>query len=263
MIRLAIFDIDGTLYDEVRGIYCPDSADALRQLQERDIQVVVATGRPPMTIDILAKEGIYPDYFICNNGHTVLNRKREYIVNEVFEPQLAEEVYQYCLEHDIGLLWKYPESVYVYINHREFDFLSQKSKEFKSLWNYTNRKIHLSRGPSGGCLGCDIGKLADFNDHFVNRCIGVIINSQSSDLMLYGINKKYGLVRLLELTKIKPEECIAFGDNINDLEIIEYVGIGVCMGNGADALKERSDFVTTKIDDHGVLNALKHYNLLD
>ena len=50
---------------------------------------------------------------------------------------------------------------------------------------------------------------------------------------------------------------IAFGDNYNDIEMIEYADIGVAMGNGPQDLKQIADLVTRSVEDNGVYYGLK------
>ena len=71
-----------------------------------------------------------------------------------------------------------------------------------------------------------------------------------------------GIKRYLEMTGIKREEIIAFGDAENDLEMIRFAGIGVAMGNAEEEVKKAADFVTADIDDDGIEKALKHFNLI-
>ena len=55
---------------------------------------------------------------------------------------------------------------------------------------------------------------------------------------------------------------IAFGDGGNDASMILQAGIGIAMGNAIDALKEQADFITSSVDDDGILNALHHFNVI-
>ena len=55
---------------------------------------------------------------------------------------------------------------------------------------------------------------------------------------------------------------MAFGDAQNDLDMIEYAGIGIAMGNAEECLKQIADDVTSDVDDDGVWNALEKYGLL-
>jgi hydroxymethylpyrimidine pyrophosphatase-like HAD family hydrolase len=58
------------------------------------------------------------------------------------------------------------------------------------------------------------------------------------------------------------EESMAFGDGGNDVSLIREVALGVAMGNACDALKEVADYITTSVDDDGILNALEHFELI-
>ena len=61
---------------------------------------------------------------------------------------------------------------------------------------------------------------------------------------------------------ITEQEIIAFGDAENDLEMLQYAGIGVAMGNANEELKMIADYVTTDVDDDGIWNACKHFELI-
>ena len=58
---------------------------------------------------------------------------------------------------------------------------------------------------------------------------------------------------------LDPKRTIAFGDGGNDASMIRKAGIGIAMGNALESLKQEADYVTTTVDDDGVLNALRHY----
>ena len=61
---------------------------------------------------------------------------------------------------------------------------------------------------------------------------------------------------------ISKAECIAFGDGHNDAEMVKFVGLGIAMGNALEKVKVASDYVTSDIDDDGIYNALKHFNII-
>lgn len=266
MIKLAAFDIDGTLFDEVKKEFPPSAVEALRLLHENGTLIVAATGRPPASAAKLHNVGIYPDYFVCSNGHLVLNGQGEILIEQGFPPALSQAVWDYCRERDIGLLWKYPDRTYVYRGDEEFEKIFAKnakvSPDNPPVVIYDDRQIHLTRSPNGGCLACAVEELAAFNAAFEGQCRAVDINGRSSDLMLWGVNKQVGFQRLLEHIGIPPEDCIAFGDNLNDLEILRFVGVGVAMGNGDPRLQAQSDYVTQAVDADGIYLGLKHFDLI-
>jgi hypothetical protein len=55
---------------------------------------------------------------------------------------------------------------------------------------------------------------------------------------------------------------MAFGDGGNDIPMLKHAKVGVAMGNSMPTVKENADYVTTNIDEDGVYNALKHYNVI-
>ena len=57
-------------------------------------------------------------------------------------------------------------------------------------------------------------------------------------------------------------ETYAFGDSMNDLEILQEAGTGIAMGNAVPKLKEGADYVTDRIDENGIYNACKHFRLI-
>ena len=59
------------------------------------------------------------------------------------------------------------------------------------------------------------------------------------------------------------EECIAFGDGGNDMTILQTAGIGVAMGNAYEGVKAVADYVTTSVDEDGILNAFIHFGIIN
>lgn len=262
MIRAAIFDIDDTLFDMETKRFVPSAIEGLKQLKEKGVLVVLATGRPPHSAQAVWEEGVRPDYIVCANGHLTLDSQGEIETEHTFEPELSEKVYQYCKTNEIGLLWKYPDIVYEYIHAEVFENFYSKTKDSRKNLVIGDTDIHYSRNPNGGCLGCSLEKLKCFNETFRERCTAVPIDDASSDLMLYGVNKKSAVEALLKRIGIRGEECIAFGDNLNDLEILQYAGIGVCMGNGSEELKQTADYITDGLNYDGIIHALKHFDMI-
>jgi hypothetical protein len=62
--------------------------------------------------------------------------------------------------------------------------------------------------------------------------------------------------KLLNYAGLTREELVTFGDGMNDLPMIEIAGLGVCMANGRDELKEAADYVTLSNDEDGIAHAL-------
>lgn len=71
-----------------------------------------------------------------------------------------------------------------------------------------------------------------------------------------------GIKYFCELYQIEQNEIMAFGDAENDMDMLKYAEIGVAMGNAQDHVKEISDYVTSDIDEHGIKNTIRFYNIL-
>ena len=71
------------------------------------------------------------------------------------------------------------------------------------------------------------------------------------------VNKWQAIKYLLPILQVNPEEVIAIGDNINDKEMIEYAGLGVCMGQSTPVIKEISDMITDSNNEDGVAKFLE------
>ena len=73
------------------------------------------------------------------------------------------------------------------------------------------------------------------------------------------VTKGNAVRRFAEGMNIKPDEIICIGDNLNDISMIDYAGLGVAMGNADEAVKKAADVVTSSNDEDGVGRVLEKY----
>ncbi|MGC8713558.1 MAG: HAD-IIB family hydrolase, partial [Leptodesmis sp.] len=64
-----------------------------------------------------------------------------------------------------------------------------------------------------------------------------------------------------EYLGLKPENVMTIGDNFNDVEMIQYAGIGVAMGNAPDGVKAMADWVAPTVEEDGVVAAIEQFLL--
>ncbi len=261
-IKAVIFDIDDTLFDMKTKTFVPSAIEGLKQLKEKRIIIILATGRPPQTAKAIYEQGIYPDYIVCTNGHIILDRNGNVVMQKTFSRKLVEEVYDYCMQNGIGLLWKYPDLTYEYIHADVFENFYNKTKDSRKKVVFNDQKQHYVREPNGGCIGSSTIQANAFNARFAKKCVAIRIDDQSSDLLLYGVNKLSGVKEVIDKENIDFEECVGFGDNNNDIEILSKTGVSVAMGNGSDQLKRNVDIVTDDINDDGIYKALVRLKLI-
>jgi hydroxymethylpyrimidine pyrophosphatase-like HAD family hydrolase len=83
------------------------------------------------------------------------------------------------------------------------------------------------------------------------------------DILPPDASKGIGVERLAALNGIAAHEVMAIGDNFNDLEMLEFAGTGVVMGNADPSLLERQEFYTTLSNDEGGVAAAVERFILD
>ncbi|UTR15257.1 HAD hydrolase family protein [Salipaludibacillus sp. LMS25] len=83
----------------------------------------------------------------------------------------------------------------------------------------------------------------------------------SGELSVPGIHKAAAIENVIKHLKIKKENTFAYGDGLNDLEMIEFVHYSIAMGNAIDTLKKAANDVTDTPDNVGIYNSFKKYGL--
>lgn len=81
------------------------------------------------------------------------------------------------------------------------------------------------------------------------------------EILPAGIDKAYGLQKLIDVLGIKREEVIACGDGYNDITMVKFAGLGVAMGNAVEQTKAAADYITLSNDDDGVAAVVEKFIL--
>ena len=76
------------------------------------------------------------------------------------------------------------------------------------------------------------------------------------------INKGYGIEKVAKHFGVKLENCVAFGDEQNDKEMLEKVGMGVCVKNGSQDVKDVSSYVSPYTNDESAIAHFIEENIL-
>ena len=76
-----------------------------------------------------------------------------------------------------------------------------------------------------------------------------------------GVSKSARMSRVAERLGVRREETIAMGDGDNDIEMLEWAGLGIAMGNGMPAVKAAADWIAPPVDEDGVAVALRRFVL--
>ena len=103
----------------------------------------------------------------------------------------------------------------------------------------------------------------EIEDNFPTLKLPLFAGMFGADVIEKCASKAEGLKLLCKYYNIDIKNTVAFGDSMNDREIIEASGFGIAMGNAIEELKKYADYVTDDIADNGVYNALEKFGYIN
>ena len=256
--KIVFFDIDDTLRVKKTG-YIPESIKAVfKGLKEKGILTGIATGRGYYGVveDIRDLE---PDYFVTINGTYVINRKGEEIYNQPLAREVTEAFVAWCKE--IGIAWGFAGKDKPVVSERS-DLIDDAMKPVYGLCD-VEPDFHLSNDVYHMWTFAENDGELELPEELATHVRMVPWHEHSSDVVANGISKASGVEHVLEHENLKPVNAMMFGDGPNDMEIFDYVGLKVAMGNATPELKEKADYVTGTVEEDGIFNALEELGLVE
>lgn len=261
-IKAVALDMDGTLL-------CSDHKPSERtkqfllDIEKKGAKVIIATGRSFGGTESTAKLlGLDNGLVLCYNGAKVVNYKDKSVL---FERPLAENHVKELIDiaDSMGVhINLYQDNVW-YVDKADKDevrFYSNKcgitpvEKSHDSFDSYSMPKVVF--------IG-EHEKVVEVEKEVKKRLGNEVHVAFSSDTFLEvmnkDVNKGVTLKWILEHFGIKEEECAAFGDAENDLEMLFAVKYGVAMGNATDEFKKKLKYKTLSNDEDGIVEFLKEY----
>lgn len=256
MVKVVFFDIDGTLVSHtVHGI--PESTKAaMHKLHEKGIQCVIATGRHVSELDEFMTEDMPFDGCVTLNGQMCFDQNKNLIYGEELsgaEKTLILEWFQ-AKEKPIALAgvdgW--------YIN-----FVDETVERVQEAVSSLCPEVIEYQGDAVyQAVAYDTKDDDDTYRRWLPNCKISRWNPYAVDMNSALGSKMIGIQKFLEHIGVSQEETMAFGDGENDVEMLQFVQIGVAMGNAEPEVKAVADYVTTGVDEDGIPNALKHFGLI-
>lgn len=258
MIKAVFFDIDGTLVSFKTHVVPASTLQALDQLRQKGVKVFIATGRQLQFINNLGSL-TFDGYITLNGGYCVAKDGRV-----IYRHRIPEE--------DIASLIRYQEEVESFpcaLVEEDGTYLNYKDKSVVELFDLLNFPDPPLR-PLQENNGKEVYQLiAFFTDEQEERIMSALPHCEAtrwnplfSDVVPRGSNKGIGIDRIIEYYGISLDETMAFGDGGNDVAMLHHAGIGVAMGDAEEEVKAAADYVTTPVDEDGILHALRHYGVL-
>lgn len=256
-VKLIASDMDGTLLDE-NGQVPPETFDLILALRERGVRFVASSGRRyDRLCDFFSPVKDRMD-FVASNGAQVFADGVQ-IDREVYSHlairRLAKTVAMFPNMH-LALF----DRTKSYLLDDEDKFVREVDKDLPNverIYELPSPQVSIIKAS----IFCDDGNVMD-NAYVLQRELGGLFTFAPSgssyiDAMQPGISKASGIAQVMEYHGIDASEVMAFGDAMNDYEIIRFVGTGCAMANGRPALRAVADRVIGSNVEHAVQSEIR------
>lgn len=287
MYKLIAIDLDGTLLNSY-GEITKKNKEAIKYALDKDVEVVLASGRDPKTMEKISGELGIKNYLIAGNGASIYDIQEEKNIYENFlEVEKTLEIIKICKENSIflsvytteGIITeglKYNIKVFNNENSNKPNTKRTNIEIVKDIYNYVDEnKPNILK-----IIICDESKIIFNNiiekmkkvrevevldvEHMSKKIIRIGTEEHGVEYFYTEVtnkdaNKWYAIQFLIQKLKIKEEEVICIGDNMNDLKMIENAGLGIVMKNSALEKQKIGDYITEDNNSDGVGMAIYNY----
>ncbi len=272
--KYIFLDIDGTLVN-FKAQIPPSAITALKQAQKNGHKLIIATGRQRRQVYPQLLQAIRFDGILTSTGAHIEHDGRTIFQSLIEGDDLALLVERAKRDH-VSLLLIGEDGMY-------------GDRSFHEIVLPYMRKVGYSEALIQGAYGnvrmvddlCAVKKIEKasyflcpyttdaWSERLENRfyvvdySVGKLKTEQYfGELTLSGVSKGSAIERYMAHIGAPISDTIAIGDSGNDIDMIRMANVGVAMGNATEPIKQAADYITSDIDDDGILHALEHLGLL-
>lgn len=253
--RYAVFlDIDGTLISDSFRIP-QKNLDAIDAARAKGHKVFINTGRSWGNIPLKLREQFNVDGVIAGSGAMIIIDGKT-VFKKSYDFQTVRKTAEYFFENrDCWCVFEGLKTNYIIANAgykvREGRQIELKSIDDLGLFLPDEEIQVIAAGPQ-----VPEEFMRDFGGE-----MSFFVMRTYVDFVLKGCSKANGIRRAAELFGIARENTIAIGDSSNDLEMLEFAGISVAMGNSQQHILQMADYVTDTAENSGVAKAIEKFLL--
>lgn len=259
-IKAVITDIDETLFSHKLKKVPESAIKAIEEMQAKGIKVFLCSGR---NFYLIRKTGIldiiHPDGLITMNGS-----------NAIIDGKI---IYRYPIPEDVvDALIKFSKRLKFgltlieenagHINYIDDRVISAHEKYGTRFPQPRTFKDHYDRVVYQAIAFCDELDESLFLPHLRN-CKSARWDEFAVDIMPEDSDKAKGVLAVLDYFKWNTDNILCIGDALNDIEMLQFAGTSVAMGNAKSEVKAIADYVSDNCEDDGWAKAMKHFNLID
>lgn len=260
MVKLVITDMDGTLvnrHDELPT----DLFDRIEQLRNKEVRFAIASGRQYYNLEKRfwnIKDDII---VIAENGAMIFDHGKRIYTDEIAYEDVA---------HFVELL-RYHKENYIVLCGAESAYIETKEEAFFHKLKQFYERVEVVEDLLEVAKKDVICKLAIYNERSAEQEIYPLLKEYEDqfmlavsgnfwmDIMKKGVNKGAAIKKIQELYQLSPEECMAFGDYLNDYEMMQVCEYSYAMANAHPKLKEICKYEAKSNNENGVVAELVRF----
>ncbi|WP_392559123.1 Cof-type HAD-IIB family hydrolase [Orbus mooreae] len=262
MFRVVASDLDGTLLNP-QHILSAYTKKVLQALRKEGINFIFATGRHHIDVAQMRENMEIDAFMITSNGARVHDSDGNLIYSKSLEPNLAYEIAQIAMNDPLVYTHVYRGDEWLTNKEDEYSLSFFQETDFRyQIFNPTNfatddiAKIYFTT--NGDVLHEHLVALKNRLDAKYGSQISVTFSTLNClEVMGNQVSKGYALKAVVEKLGFKLKDSVAFGDGMNDLEMLSMAGKGCIMQNASADLKAslpQLEVIGSNADD-----AVPHY----
>lgn len=264
--KIVFSDVDGTLLNSAHHV-TQLTREAVLQLTGKGIPFVIVSARSPSGIYPILEENGFFCPLICYSGSLILDENRKVLFHDGMDQQEAVKLTCYLDSWRKDLSWcLYSLDRWLVKDRsdpriiREEQIVKARSEEGIPELLPPDAKVNKLL-----CI-CEKEKTLEIEEDLKKNFPGYAIVKSSDmliEIMKKGTSKAEAVRRYCSIKQIRVEEAMAFGDNFNDLDMLQQVGCGILMDNAPLAMKEKISRRTMDNDHDGIYRSLVEAGMVD
>lgn len=259
-VKAVFSDVDGTLLNSAHRM-TPRTREWIHRIVERGIPFVIVSARSPSGLYPILRRNDLNCALISYSGALVMDENRNILYSRQIGRETAAEIERFFDDR------KYDMSLCIYSGD---DWLAPKRSDPRvaneerivEAESREGRVEDLAPGEGVNkflCI-CAPGTILQIEKEVKDAFPSVAVVKSSDillEIMAKGISKADAVERFCRHIGIEPQDTIAFGDNYNDLEMLEVVGRGYVMGNAPEPIRRQFVYGTADNDHDGIADVLE------